>query len=343
MARLRRSERPRPSGPVAFDLDDDLGRVAEAARTAAAAALGHRPDLAAAPEPVFAGWGPGAYRARVATHDPVWARPLIARVGAAPVLAREATWIDRVRRAGFPAPEVVADGRDGVLVFREPAGTSLAERMINDMASLPGLLADFSRLHATLHGLPASGAPGGEAAPTGAASVGDIATDAAGAVGDAGVDEQIAWLGAHIPVPGDPVVCHGDLNPAHVYLDVDEAVPVNWTRASLADPEYDVAATLTGFWTAALYVDSAVRRRVLKILRDSLAAAYLAAYRESAMRPLEDERLRYWRAFHLCRIAAGIVRHRRDGPDGPWDTAAHVAQPAVALDELSCEFRRVVD
>src|ERR687894_574369 len=104
MARLRRSERPRPSGPVAFDLDDDLGRVAEAARTAAAAALGHRPDLAAAPEPVFAGWGPEAYRARVATHDPVWARPLIARVGAAPVLAREATWIDRVRRAGAPPP-----------------------------------------------------------------------------------------------------------------------------------------------------------------------------------------------------------------------------------------------
>ena len=350
MARVRRSDRRRTADPAPFDLDRELVRVADAARTPAEAALGHLPELAEPPEPVFAGCGPEAYRVRVATHDPLWSRPLIARASAPPVLAREAAWIDRVRSEGFPAPEVVSDGRAGVLVFREPAGSNLAERMITDMPALPRLLADFGRLHAALHALPAAGAPDAHAAAPdlspGPAPAPDPAGDGAADNGDdggGGVADQVRWLVAHAPAAGEPAVCHGALNPAHVYLDGDSAVAVNWTGAGLADPEYDVAATLTGFWTAALYVDSAVQRRVLKMVRDSLAGAYLAAYRDAAVRPLDDARLRYWQAFHLCRVGAGIVRHRTDGASGPWDTAAHVAQPAAALDELAREFWHVVD
>lgn len=348
MARVRRSEVRRAVGLAPSDPSPELGLIADAARLPAEAALGHLPELAEPPEPVFAGCGPEAYRLRMATDDPVWARPLIARASPDPVLAREAAWIDRVRSAGFPAPEVVADGRAGVLVFREPAGTNLAERMITDMAALPRLLADFGRLHATLHALPTAIAPEGHAVapdlPSPAGSQADASGARAGAddtalgTGDARVDAQVAWLVSHAPPPGEPAVCHGDLNPAHVYLDGDDAVAVNWTGAGLADPEYDVAATLTGFWTAALYVDSAVQRRLLKMVRDSLAGAYLAAYRDAAVRPLDDRRLRYHRAFHLCRIATGIVRHRDHGPTGPWDTAAHVAQPSAALDDLDREF-----
>jgi hypothetical protein len=381
MARVRRSERRHAPDPTPFDLDNDLVRVAGAARTSAEPALGVLPDLAGPPEPVFAGCGPGAYRVRLATDHPVWGRPLLARVAPVPDLVREAAWIGWVRSTGFPAPHLVADGRTGVLVFREPAGTNLAERMITDMAALPRLLADFGRLHAALHALPPVDAPEGQAVapapgpsrPGGAADVGEHdedgghcphhtgAVDSPGAVDlvaeaddaavaaalradaadGAGVADQVAWLDGHAPTPGAPAVCHGDLHPAHVYLDGDAAVPVNWTGAGLGDPERDVAATLTGFWTAALYVDSAVQRRVLKMVRDSLAGAYLAAYRDAARRPLDDTRLRYWQAFHLCRVGAGIVRHRIRGATGPWDTAAHVAQPSAALDELAREFWRV--
>ena len=361
MARVRRSDRRQvhasmPPDPdngrrrdgVTAAADDDVVRVAEAARAPAQVALGHLPDLAEPPEPVFAGCGPEAYRVRVATDDPVWSRPLIARTSPAPVLAREAAWIRTVRSAGFPAPDVVADHGGCVLVFREPAGTNLAERMITDMASLPRLLADFGRLHAALHALPAVGPAEEHPAPDlsalgGLAAAGAADASARTAAGDAGVARQIAWLVAHAPPPGEPAVCHGDLNPAHVYLDGDDAVAVNWTEAGLADPEYDVAATLTGFWTAALYVDSAVQRRVLKMVRASLAGAYLAAYQDAAVRPLDDARLRYHQAFHLCRIGAGIVRYQSHGPDGPWDTAAHIAQPAAALDELAREFWRLAN
>jgi hypothetical protein len=352
MARVRRSDRRRETQPAPFDLDRDLARVAEAARAPAEAALGHLAELAEPPEPVFAGCGPEAFRIRLATEDPVWSRPLVARTSPPPVLAREAAWIDRVRAAGFPAPEVVSDGDAGVLVFREPAGTNLAERMITDMPALPRLLADFGRLHAALHALPAAGAPAAHAtAPDLAAGPppghGHARDDASGASDDPGDDRgvaaQVRWLLAHEPEAGEPVVCHGALNPAHVYLDGDRAVAVNWTGAGLADPEYDVAATLTGFWTAALYIDSAVQRRMLKMVRDSLAGAYLAAYREAAVRPLDDARLRYWQAFHLCRVGADIVRHRTEGASGPWDTAAHVAQPGAALDELAREFWGIVD
>ena len=358
MARVRRSDRRQVHASVPPDPDngrrrdgvtpaaaDDVLRVAEAARAPARVALGHMPDLAEPPEPVLAGCGPEAYRVRVATDDPVWSRPLIARTSPAPVLAREAMWIYTVRSAGFPAPDVVADD-GGVLVFREPAGTNLAERMITDMASLPRLLADFGRLHAALHALPAAGLAEEHPAPDHSALGGRptaAAADASArtASGDTGIARQIAWLVAHAPPPGEPAVCHGDLNPAHVYLDGDDAVAVNWTAAGLADPEYDVAATLTGFWTAALYVDSAVQRRVLKMVRDSLASAYLAAYRDAAVRQLDDARLRYHQAFHLCRIGAGIVRYQCHGPVGPWDAAAHVAQPVAALDELAREFWRL--
>jgi aminoglycoside phosphotransferase (APT) family kinase protein len=349
MARVRRSEPRRAVGLAPSDPAPDPGLIAEAARIPAEAALGHLLELAEPPEPVFAGCGPEAYRLRMVTDDPVWARPLIARASPDRVLAREAAWIDRVRSAGFPAPEVVADGRAGVLVFREPAGTNLAERMITDMAALPRLLADFGRLHAALHALPTAIAPEGHTVAPDLPSLAGSQADGAGAragldtdvdtgVGDARVDAQVAWLVSHAPPPGEPAVCHGDLNPAHVYLDGDVAVAVNWTGAGLADPEYDVAATLTGFWTAALYVDSAVQRRLLKMVRDSLAGAYLAAYRDAAAQPLDDLRLHYHRAFHLCRVATGIVRHRVHGPTGPWDTAAHVAQPAAALDDLDREF-----
>jgi hypothetical protein len=119
-------------------------------------------------------------------------------------------------------------------------------------------------------------------------------------------------------------------------VDGDDArpVPVNWTCAGLADPEYDVAATLTGFWSAPLYVDSAVQRRVLRMVRESLASAYLGAYDAAAARPLDRTRLDYWQAFHLCRIAAGIARCARHGTGDPWDSAVHVARPTDAFDEV---------
>ena len=137
------------------------------------------------------------------------------------------------------------------------------------------------------------------------------------------------------------MVCHGDFNPAHVLRDGDDGpgVPVNWTGATLADPEYDVAATLVGFWSTALY-GNAVQRRMLKMVRDPLASTY-SATTATPRRPLDDDRLHYWKAFHLHRLAAGIDHRLRAGATGPWDTSAHVAIPARSVRDVDREFRQV--
>jgi aminoglycoside phosphotransferase (APT) family kinase protein len=355
MAVLRRTGRQRdqdgaPPEPGA-DLDTGAGHVACAVVAAAGAALGHAVELVAAPEPIFAGHGPGAHRLRFDGPHGGWSGPLVARTSQPAVLRREAAWIAAVRALGFPAPELLADGSDGVLVLREPPGANLAERMISDMAALPRLLADFGRLHAALHALPVPDLDldGG----TGVGALGDpdtfddVVRRGGRSPGSAygRVAAQVAWLTEHRPPPDRPVVCHGELNPVHVVIDGDGdgavAVPVNWTGAGLGDAAYDVAATLVGFWSTPLYVDSAVQRRVLRMVRDSLASAYLAAYREAADRPLDRARLDFWQAYHLSRVAAGIARCADRGPAGPWDTAAHIAQPASTLAEIGRRFREL--
>jgi aminoglycoside phosphotransferase (APT) family kinase protein len=361
MAVLRRTGRQRDQDGATpdpgADLDTGAHDVARAVIAAAGAALGHAVELVAAPEPIFAGHGPGAHRVRLDCGHGAWSGPLVARAAPPGVLRREAAWIAEVRSLGFPAPDLLADGSGGVLVVREPPGANLAERMISDMAALPRLLADFGRLHAALHALPAPDLDFGDGDGDGDGevdgTVGDLGTfddvvqkgrqSPGGAFGR--IATQVDWLTEHRPPPDRPVVCHGELNPVHVVIDGDGdgavAVPVNWTGAGLGDAAYDVAATLVGFWSTPLYVDSAVQRRVLRMVRDSLASAYLAAYREAADRPLDGARLDFWQAYHLSRVAAGIARCADRGPAGPWDTAAHVAQPASTLAEIGRRFREL--
>lgn len=277
-------------------------------------------------EPIYAGWGPDAYLVQGEEEG------LVARASSPATLERERAWVEAVRAEGYPAPEPVA-AAGGMLVFRRPPGTNLAERMIGDMPALPRLLADFGRLHAALHALPvAEGPPVSD--PTAPAPGEEIAPTVA---------RQRAWLDREHRPAGRRVVCHGDLTPVHVLRDGDAnpGVPVNWTAATVAEPEHDVAATLVGFWSSALY-GNAVQRRLLRLAREPLAAAYLSAYREVAPWPLEDGRLRYWQAFHLHRLAAAVDRRLRHGPAGPWDPAAHVATPTRALQEIDRRFRELI-
>jgi hypothetical protein len=139
------------------------------------------------------------------------------------------------------------------------------------------------------------------------------------------------------------VLCHTELSPAYVYLegtDTATAVPVNWTRARVADPAYDVAATVTAFWSVPIYVDNALQRKALKMARDSLVSAYLDAYRESAPHPLDEGRLDYWQAFHLGWLATEVAR-RVHGVNGPWEAGTIVAQPDSAFDDLRARFHEL--
>jgi aminoglycoside phosphotransferase (APT) family kinase protein len=323
----------------------DLDAVAEAVRTAAEPTLGTRPELTHGPEPIL-GYGPDVYRVRLATEDPAWAGTLLARTSGAAVLRREATFVGALRDAGFPAPDLVAaPGADGngdgkgaadVLVFRQPPGDSLANVMVANVTSVPQFLAAFGRLHAELHGLPTGGIEGGD----GTDPLDEIDGRAEPDAVRQAVESELAWLHAHRPPDGPQVLCHTELSPAYVYLegtDTATAVPVNWTRARVADPAYDVAATVTAFWSVPIYVDNALQRKALKMARDSLVSAYLDAYRESAPHPLDEGRLDYWQAFHLAWLATEVAR-RLQGVNGPWEAGTIVAQPESAFEDLRARF-----
>jgi aminoglycoside phosphotransferase (APT) family kinase protein len=317
----------------------DLDAVATAVQTAAEPELGAEPELTHGPEPIL-GYGPDVYRVRLATEDPRWAGTLLARASDAAVLRREATFVETLRAAGFPVPELVAAPKDdGVLVFRQPPGESLASVMVANVTSVPQFLAAFGKLHAELHAVPSEGTEA------------DGATDPLDELDEradpdavrSAVEPELAWLRGHRPPDGPQVVCHTELSPAYVYLegtDTSTAVPVNWTRALVGDPAYDVAATMTAFWSVPIYVDNALQRKALKMARDSLVTAYLSAYRDSAPHPLDEDRLAYWQAFHLGWLATDIAR-RLHGVNGPWEAGTIVAQPEGTFDDVRARFHEL--
>jgi aminoglycoside phosphotransferase (APT) family kinase protein len=337
MAVLRRRGRRQEQQDPASGLD--LDAVAEAVLDAAEATLGGRLELVHGPEPVL-GYGPDAYRVRLDTDEPPWAGTLLARTSAAEVLRREASCIEALRAKGFPSPELVAGPTSApVLVFRQPPGESLATVMVANITSVPQFVAEFGQLHASLHALPTDGIAGDAADPL------DELTDRAQPQPvRAAVETELGWLHDHRPpADGATVACHTQLSPAYVYIegtDTSTAVPVNWTRARLADPAYDVAGTVTAFWSVPIFVDNAVQRKALKMARDGLVSAYLAAYQEAASGSLDDDQLRYWQAFHLGWLATEIAR-RIHGVNGPWEQGTVVAQPESTLDDVRARFHEL--
>jgi hypothetical protein len=330
---------------------DEAARAADSVRALARDALGTSPPLAAEPEPVL-GWGSHAYRVRLTAEDPAWGAPLVARTAGVERAANERRWLGELGAAGFPAPaEVGHDPETGLVVFREPDGTPLAERMFAEMMSLPRLLAGFGRLHARLHGLE----PPADAGPPAVAGIDALAEEADDpAVADA-IGAEVALLARRRPEAGPQTICHGELNPVQVYSrgggdgdgslgDADDgtvSVPVNWAVAGVGDAELDVAATLVGFWSGGLYIANAVQRRMYRMARDPLASGYLNGYEAAAARPLDHDRLRWWQAVQLCSLAAGIARCTVHGSDGPWDAAGSVVQPRAALDEIRSRVREL--
>jgi aminoglycoside phosphotransferase (APT) family kinase protein len=341
MAALRRRQRrqDQPDADPAAGLD--LDAVADAVSAVAGVAL------ASGPEPVLAGSWPDAYTLTLDTDDPPWDGTLVARVCSPAVAAHEAGWISALGEAGFPVPEVVISAPDqGVLAFRATAGVNLAGCMVDDLMALPKFLAAFGQLHARLHALPVEGPDGLEGVADGVDPLVELYERAGTDAVRAALSAELAWLNTNRPTGGTAVPCHGDFNPVHVYIedgDTSTAVPVNWTRARLAEPAYDVAATVTAFWTSPLYVESAMQRTALKMVRDSLIGAYRKAYDEAVAVPLDDEVVDYWQAYHLVWLAAGVVRRIQDEPVSPWDSAANAHRPESALDDLRDRFQELTE
>ncbi len=319
---------------------------------AASAVLGAGVALAGPPDVVPGGFGTGAWSCRLAgSPPPPWDAPVVVRVGATVAAARrEAAWAAACSQHGFATPPVLGvvengDGSAAVVLATGPART-LVEVLGESPMAIPDLLRGMAALHARLRLVPVSAAPPGT--PSAAVDPPLAALDRA--LAGAGVADRFAaeraWLDAQAPESGPPVVCHGDFQPASVRLEAGDsggAVAVDWSSARLADPEYDLALTALMFWSVPYLAEGIAQRKVLKGVREMITDGYRASYEAApAAGPLDDERLRYWGAYHALAWASRLAAaEARGGPADPWDPVVLVHHPASYRKDLARRLARL--
>ena len=338
-----------------MDLITDAGAdmASAAVRRAASAALDHDVELAEPPQALAGAFGRGAYACRLGDGlPPPWDAPVVVRVTSTDAATREAAWHAFLAGRGYAVPPVLAvvdtgappdAGDDAAIVLGQGPELSLMESLGQNPIAIPQLLRSMAEAHARLHQVPSGGAPAPPAGRAPLASL-DASLEASGLTADFAAER--AWLHGHVPPSGAATVCHGDLQPAAMRLDGDDtatAMLVNWSAALVADAEYDLALTLLMFWSAPYLAEGMGQRKMLKTVRDMITDGYLAAYRATeGSAPLDEDRLRYWGAFHALRWSVALAAaERAGGPADVWDPVGLVQHQASYRKDLARRFARL--
>jgi aminoglycoside phosphotransferase (APT) family kinase protein len=156
-------------------------------------------------------------------------------------LRHEAWAMGQARDGGVPVPEVLAtgtvdspDGERVTMVLREADGRQLSEVLPSlDSQTRAAALAEVGRVLSTLHAIPMPGAGVPDEHDEWAEPVAHrngyvegclAATERLPAAGltpaEVGQVVDLLERSADFPV-GDPVLCHGDVSPEHVFVDAD--------------------------------------------------------------------------------------------------------------------------
>lgn len=122
------------------------------------------------------------------------------------------------------------------------------------------------------------------------------------------LDRAAALLRAGLLRSAESVFCHGDLLTTNVFLEDGALTGVlDWTRACIAHPAYDVAGTLARI-TTPLPPLSRMLSALLPRVQRVAANRYLAAYRRHV--PLDAVALRYFEVFWLLHeLVWGLERN----------------------------------
>ncbi|HEV8438105.1 MAG TPA: phosphotransferase [Methylomirabilota bacterium] len=139
-----------------------------------------------------------------------------------------------------------------------------------------------------------------------------------------GLRPAMAWLIDHRPPPASrPAICHGDFHPQNILVSGGSVSGViDWPNTVIADPAYDVAATLVILRFAPPELPAPIRW-LAGVARRTMATRYLAGYRRR--HPLDSRTLAYYEALGcmrgLSRTAEGRLR-RGTTPPNPLDMSA---------------------
>jgi hypothetical protein len=297
-------------------------------------------------------WG---YGCRFVGSDGPWGGPLTVRLATRRRdLEREAAAM-RLSAAGgggaadvlavvelqVPPEEATVPGEAGLfaLVSTALGGVPLPELIGFNLHHSDDLLKGFAAHHDTIHRLPLSELPADCAIPR---------LEAAAEVDR--IDRrrypiERRWLDEHLPAAaGELSLCHGGYQPLCVsgppaadwaaHGGPGKGLRVaNWSRAVLAEPEFDVAFTLVAFWSAPFFAKNRAERTAIKMIRNTLLNTYRQGY--GALRQVDADRLNFWRAFHALRGMA-----RLDGAYDGTGSAFETQDRGPLPDELGPELAR---
>jgi aminoglycoside phosphotransferase (APT) family kinase protein len=146
----------------------------------------------------------------------------------------------------------------------------------------------------------------------------------------------VAWLiDNRPPKPDAVVICHGDFQPFNIIVKDGHVMGViDWVNATVAEPAFDVGATIGSFLTVPVQIPLILRPIVYAMLR-AAKPAYERAYRRHA--PLLAARVQYYEAarcvFELVWMGARLVSG--DSKTGAYQSAEGVRRLTRHLHRLT--------
>jgi aminoglycoside phosphotransferase (APT) family kinase protein len=288
-------------------------------------------DLAAPTIALRGGFDTEIFALRLRGAPAAFAGPLVLRLSRPhhePArVVREAATQNAVAALGYPAPRVLlwsadphALGAPFLLMERLPGKPLLEARAI-------GMGAVLADAQARLHGL--DSAPLARALGPSETLDGYLDTEArriARAKLD-GLDALLGWLRARRPREGATAICHGDFHPQNVLVEGGRVTGVlDWPNAIVADPVFDVAATLNilSFVPVGITSMPPALRWLARVVQPLLARRYLARYRRQ--RPVDAASLAYYQVAAGLRALVRAGESRRRGAPTGLDASPYAAR-----------------
>jgi aminoglycoside phosphotransferase (APT) family kinase protein len=112
-----------------------------------------------------------------------------------------------------------------------------------------------------------------------------------------GLAAGLQWLRAHRPTGERDAICHGDFVFTNVCVEGGDVTGVfDWSSVAIADPAYDVAATLSRL-TSNVPGLPALLARLTRLVQRGLARRYLSSYRRAGS--AEPACVAYYEAYWL--------------------------------------------
>lgn len=299
------------------------------------------PELAWAepPAPLAGGFDTAIYAFRLAGASQEWSVPLVLRAYRVETPAEAARFEAVVHGClaglGVQVPRVllVVDGpselgRPFLVMERAPGRNLVAAIFSPSVVRVPRWLA---ATQAHLHGVDAAQLERALAAagfdPKQYRVDAELAecVRAIAAHGLDGLRAAADWLARGRPsAAARDAICHGDFHPLNLLADGGRVTGIiDWPRVRIAEPEYDVGATLALMRSGPVAVP-AFLRPFASAGRRLLTAAYLSEYRRR--RPLDLERLRFFEALRLVQFLieegaeqqAELAGRGRSSKRSPW-------------------------